>query len=106
MLTFTYLKNGRVQVSSGGMSASIVKSDVLLSNGVVHFIDGVLYNTANNATAAAKVAGVDQAKSSLYVSQPSTARGGSAKDGAALVATPSASLLLLGTVALAALALV
>ncbi len=39
-------------VSSGGATARIVQPDVLLANGVVHVIDGVLLNTASDAAAA------------------------------------------------------
>lgn len=39
-------------VTSGNSTAKIVKSDVLVKNGVVHIIDGVLANTASDTAAA------------------------------------------------------
>jgi len=61
-LSFTTNSSG-TYVTSGSSVAKVVKSDVLVKNGVVHIIDGVLANTAANAAAA----------SSAYVSATSVA---------------------------------
>lgn len=50
-LTFTN-RDGTLFVSSGNVSAKIVRSDALLDNGVIHVIDTVLFNTKLNQTAA------------------------------------------------------
>lgn len=39
-------------VSSGSSTAKIIQPDILISNGVLHIIDNVLFNTAVNETAA------------------------------------------------------
>ncbi|UZJ51411.1 hypothetical protein CBS101457_000731 [Exobasidium rhododendri] len=64
-LSFTYGKDGKVLITSGDSSAKIIRSDVLLDNGVIHYIDTVLANPLANATAAQKVAGRDQATAPL-----------------------------------------
>lgn len=51
-LNLKYVKDGSVHVSSDNFTAKIVKSDVLVSNGVVHYIDAVLLNTSYNMTSA------------------------------------------------------
>jgi uncharacterized surface protein with fasciclin (FAS1) repeats len=61
-LSFTTNSSG-TYVTSGSSVAKVVKSDVLVKNGVVHIVDGVLANTAANAAAA----------SSAYVSATSVA---------------------------------
>ncbi len=43
-------------VTSGMSTAKIVQSDIIINNGVVHLIDGVLLNTNYNASAAAAAA--------------------------------------------------
>lgn len=51
--TLSFITNNTgTYVMSGSSVAKIVKSDVLVKNGVVHVIDGVLDNTASNAAAA------------------------------------------------------
>lgn len=50
-LTFTN-RDGTLFVSSGNVTAKIVRSDALLENGVIHLIDTVLFNTKLNQTAA------------------------------------------------------
>jgi uncharacterized surface protein with fasciclin (FAS1) repeats len=51
--TLSFVKNDTgTYVMSGTSTAKIVMSDVLVKNGVVHVIDGVLANTASNTTAA------------------------------------------------------
>lgn len=50
-LTFTN-RDGTLFVSSGNVSAKIVRSDALLDNGVIHLIDTVLFKTKLNQTAA------------------------------------------------------
>lgn len=50
-LTFTN-RDGIIFVSSGNITARIIRSDALLENGVVHLIDTVLFNTKLNQTAA------------------------------------------------------
>jgi hypothetical protein len=50
-LTFTVNTTG-VFVTSGSSTAKVVQPNVLTSNGVVHLIDTVLLNTANNPAAA------------------------------------------------------
>jgi uncharacterized surface protein with fasciclin (FAS1) repeats len=50
-LTFITNNTGTF-VISGSSTAKIVKSDVLVKNGVVHIIDSVLVNTASNTAAA------------------------------------------------------
>ncbi|KAG8904060.1 hypothetical protein FRB99_002331 [Tulasnella sp. 403] len=49
--TFSSNSSG-VFVASGGSTARIVQSDVILENGVMHIIDGVLLNTQSNPGAA------------------------------------------------------
>lgn len=51
-LSFRYLKDGTIEVYNSNYTAKIVKSDVIVANGVVHYIDGVIINTSYNMTAA------------------------------------------------------
>jgi uncharacterized surface protein with fasciclin (FAS1) repeats len=51
LLTFTVNTTG-IFVTSGSSTAKVVQPNVLTSNGVVHLIDTVLLNTANNPAAA------------------------------------------------------
>jgi uncharacterized surface protein with fasciclin (FAS1) repeats len=50
-LTFTSNSTG-LFVTSGSSTAKIIQTNLLTSNGVVHLIDTVLFNTANNTAAA------------------------------------------------------
>lgn len=51
---FTFMSNSSgTYVMSANSTAKIVQSDIIIQNGVVHVIDGVLVNTASDATAAA-----------------------------------------------------
>jgi uncharacterized surface protein with fasciclin (FAS1) repeats len=52
-LSFRYLKDGTVEVFNSNYTAKIVKSDVLIANGVVHYIDGVIVNGQYNMSAGA-----------------------------------------------------
>jgi len=50
---FSFNTNGTgTYVTSGGSTARIITSDILVSNGVVHSIDGVLLNSNTNPSAA------------------------------------------------------
>jgi len=50
---FTFMSNSTgAYVMSANSTARIIRSDVILSNGVVHVIDGVLVNAASNPSAA------------------------------------------------------
>lgn len=50
-LTFLTNSSG-TYVESGGASARLVQTDVLVSNGVVHIVDAVLVNAESDAGAA------------------------------------------------------
>ncbi|KDN52045.1 FAS1 domain-containing protein [Tilletiaria anomala UBC 951] len=52
-LTFGAGSNGGLTVTSGNVTANIIRTDVLLSNGVIHVIDSVLATTTTNPEAAA-----------------------------------------------------
>lgn len=58
-------------VISGSSTARIIKTDVLLKNGVVHIIDAVLVNTASNTAAASSAF----ASATSIAAQPTTETG-------------------------------
>ena len=50
---FSFINNATgIFVTSGNSTARIVSSDIIVENGVIHTIDGILANTASNASAA------------------------------------------------------
>jgi hypothetical protein len=67
-ISLSYGKDGKISVTSGNVTAKVVKTDVLLANGVVHYIDTVLANPLRNNSAARKAAGNEQAISPLSIS--------------------------------------
>ena len=48
--------NGTVMVMSGNVSARIIRTDIPITNGVVHLIESVLANTESNPEVAASAA--------------------------------------------------
>jgi len=79
-LSFMTNKTG-TYVMSGLSMARIIRSDVLVKNGVVHVIDGVLANTASDTAAA----------SSAYASATSIAAQSTTETGPVGVPTPSST---------------
>lgn len=54
---FSFSRNATgLYVTSGSSTAKIIQSDIITANGVVHIIDSVLANTANNSEAASSAA--------------------------------------------------
>jgi hypothetical protein len=85
-ISFAFGKDGKVVVTSGQSSAKIVKSDVLLDNGVIHYLDTVLANPLQNTTAAQQVQGKNQATSALSATtSPVTADSDSHSSGATIL---------------------
>jgi uncharacterized surface protein with fasciclin (FAS1) repeats len=73
---FTFSSNSSgAFVSSGGNTARIVQADIIISNGVVHLIDGVLVNAQSNSTAASA------AQSSYSVAATATTTGTTGGEG-------------------------
>jgi hypothetical protein len=72
-------------VSSANSTAQIIQSDIIIQNGVVHVIDGVLLNTASNSTAAAAAysSGIAAAQTSTEATAPVTATSSPAASGSA-----------------------
>ncbi|OCF33670.1 hypothetical protein I316_04744 [Kwoniella heveanensis BCC8398] len=81
---FTFLSNGTgVFVQSANSTARIIQSDIIINNGVVHLIDGVLVNTGSNPEAAASAysSGVAAAATSTEATAPVTATSEAAPTG-------------------------
>ncbi|KAK4688611.1 hypothetical protein P7C73_g1503, partial [Tremellales sp. Uapishka_1] len=73
---FSFITNSSgAYVSSANATAKIVQSDIIISNGVVHVIDGVLLNTANDEAAAVSAysSGTAAAATSVEATGPVTA---------------------------------
>jgi hypothetical protein len=72
-------------VTSANSTAQIIQSDIIIQNGVVHVIDGVLLNTASNSTAAAAAysSGIAAAQTSSEPTAPVTATSSPAASGSA-----------------------
>jgi hypothetical protein len=91
-------------VSSANSTAQIIQSDIIIQNGVVHVIDGVLLNTASNSTAAAAAysSGIAAAQTSTEATAPaasgSASGSSSSKAAAGQVAPLSWSNGIVGTV--------
>lgn len=62
---FTFMSNSSgTYVMSANSTAKVIKSDIIVQNGVVHVIDGILVNTMSNAAAAASAYSAGQAGAS------------------------------------------
>lgn len=48
--SFALTPNLQYAVTLDGVTANIIRSDFLINNGVIHLLDGVLYNTAAEPT--------------------------------------------------------
>ncbi|KAK8850523.1 hypothetical protein IAR55_004441 [Kwoniella newhampshirensis] len=88
--TFTSNSTGTF-VSSGGSIARVVQSDVIVSNGVIHIIDGVLVNPGANPEAAASAysSATAAAATSVEATTPVTATSTAAPSGTGGPATTS-----------------
>lgn len=79
-LTFSNRDDG-LFVTSGNVTARIIRSDVLLGNGVVHVIDNVLLNTQLNQQAANSAASSASSVAATNTAAPGTGGGGSSDSG-------------------------
>ncbi|WWC92286.1 uncharacterized protein L201_007240 [Kwoniella dendrophila CBS 6074] len=73
---FKFVSNSSgAYVTSANSTAKIVQSDIIINNGVIHLIDGVLVNTASNPQAASSAysSAVAAASTSVEANTPVTA---------------------------------
>lgn len=69
-------------VTSGNITARIIRSDILLGNGVIHIIDQVLLNTQSNQQAADQAASSASASAATNTAPPGRGGSSGAGDGA------------------------
>ncbi|ORX38564.1 hypothetical protein BD324DRAFT_608003 [Kockovaella imperatae] len=96
-LTVTHAENGTTVKTSQGVSATVLRSDIPLENGVMHLIDSVLFNPLQAPTTISSISSAtSEARPSGSAGSPASSAGSAGQSGAACNIVHSGMTLLAG----------